>query len=217
MRSSPVPIVSSGDIPRHSSDPVQGNILFFAAKIRGDPKLPLSSPSLPFPPWDLHKAHPPLKGDFLQSTFCLQGTGYKHHRLITALIFPRNLFTPCMELNLVLQPSPTYICKAGNSLLPPTLSILVPPGQALALRIDDFGEMPTFICFFFPDSCLFKMKREALSVTPGNYKLGSTGTPDSALLSFLGPPVSPFPGSPGRSHSWIFAKVRSARGFPTPL
>lgn len=91
----------------------------------------------------------PCRGIFYNPRFCLQGTGYKHHRIITALIFPRNLFTPCMKLNLVLKPSPTYICKAGNSLLPPTLTILVPPGQTLALRIDDSGEITIFICFFF--------------------------------------------------------------------
>lgn len=139
-----------------------------------------------WPPGDLHRdaqsSSFPCRGIFCNPRFRLQGTGYKHHRIIAAPIFPGNRFTPCLELNLVLEPSPTYICKAGNSLLPPTRTISVSPGQALALRIDGLGEIPTFI-YFAIDSCLFKLKREALRCHPRELQ-GSTGTPDSVLLSF---------------------------------
>lgn len=159
-----MPAGSSGDIPGRSRVPVQGNILSFTAKRRPQTIVHTALPSQP--PGDPHRdaqSSSSCEGGFSAIPDSVSKVPVTNITGLSRLLFSLEIFfTPCLELNLVLEPSPTYICKAGNSLLPPTRTILVSPGQALALRIDDLGEIPTFI-YFAIDSCLL---REALRCHP---------------------------------------------------
>lgn len=141
-------------------------------------------PSLPGPPGictEMLKAHLPVQGDFLQSQI-----PSPRYRLQTSQDY-RGSYFPWKSFHTMLG------AKSGSRALPhlhlqgwelPSTSnsyyfgvSWTGPGS----QDRRFGGNSYF--YFAIDSCLFKLKREALRCRPRELQ-GSTGTPDSVLLSF---------------------------------
>lgn len=92
---------------------------------------------------------------------------------ITALIFPEKYFHTIQEVKFgSLQASPTYIHIAGNSLLPPNLTILESPGQPQLSDLEVIFAFFFLFFFLFISACLLQLKREALKCQPRQLQAG---------------------------------------------